>query len=101
MGILSSIGITVFNYNDLAPGNAPDQQEQHQVNVQEGGEVCKSDGIVCPCKANNIHIYFTYFWKYTKAEVLRMSKLELFLVLSPVGYLHTILILERKSLKIP
>ena len=32
----------------------PEQKEQQQGNGQEGDEVCKSEGIVCPLKANRV-----------------------------------------------
>ena len=44
----------------------------------------KSEGIIGPLKANNLQNYFARFRKYTKEEMLNMSKLELFLVFFPV-----------------
>ena len=62
----------------------------------------KSEGIIFPCKANNLQNYFVHFWNYTKEEVLKMRKLELFLVLFPVGYLKTLLTPDKKKvLKYP
>ena len=57
----------------------------------------KSEGIICHCKANNVQNDFAFFWNYTQEEVPNMSKLELFLVFFPVGYLDTILILETNE----
>ena len=57
----------------------------------------KSEIIICPRKANNLQNYFACFRNYTKDEVLKMSKLDLFLVLFRVGYLNTILIPKTKK----
>ena len=62
--------------------------------------MCKSEGIICHRKVNNIHIYLACFRKYTKEEVLKKRKIYLFLVLFLVGYLNIILIPEiNKVLK--
>ena len=42
---------------------------------------------------------FYFCCKYTKWQVLKMIKLELFLVLFPVGYLDTILFLETDKVQ--
>ena len=91
MAVLCCIFITIDEDNDTAPENIPEQQQQHQGNRPKVGEVWKSEGIICPHKANNILNYFTCFWKYTKEEVTKMIKLELFLGFFTVGYLNTVL----------
>ena len=97
MAVLHCIGITIDDDNDTAPENVPEQQRQQQWNGEEGGEVWKPEGIICPRKANNLQNYFACFRNYTKDEVLKMSKLDLFLVLFRVGYLNTILIPETNK----
>ena len=59
--------------------------------------MCKSESIICLRKANNIHNYFACFWNYTKQEVLKMIMLEILLVLIPVGYLNTILMIDTNN----
>ena len=52
----------------------------------------KSEGIIFPRKSKNVQNSFMCFQNYTQEETLKMVKLDLFLVFSPVGYLSTILI---------
>ena len=90
--VLPCIGIKIYDANNIAPESVPKQQEKQQGNIQEGGEVWKPEGIIFPRKVNNLQNYFACFWNYTKEEVLRMIKLELFLIFLPFGYLVNILI---------
>ena len=92
MAIISCIGIKIDDNNYPAPDNVPDQQYQQQENGKEGGKLCKSEGVVCPRKANNVWNYFTFFCNYTQEEVLNMINLDIFLVLFSVGYLKNTLI---------
>ena len=94
MAALCCIVITIDYNNDPAPYIFHEHQEQHQRNEEEGGEVWKSEGIICPRKANNLQNYIASFWNHTKEEVLKMSKLDLFHFFFPFGYLNTILIPE-------
>ena len=66
MAIICCIGVTIDDDNDPAPERFPEHQYQHQGKGQEFGEVWKSEAIIYPCKANNLHNYFAYFWNYTK-----------------------------------
>ena len=59
--------------------------------------MCKSEGIICPPKGNNLQNLFACFQNYTKEDVLNMNKIEIFLVFFTVGYLDTILIPETKK----
>ena len=95
--VLHCLGITIDEDNDPASENVPEQQEQQKGNRQEGGEVWKSEGIICPRKAKNIQDYFSCFWNYTREEVLKKIELQLFLVFLTIGYLNTILISETKK----
>ena len=66
MAVLCCIRITIYDHNYSAPENVPEQKYQQVGNGEEGDEVCKSEGIICPCKANNLQNYFTCFRNYTK-----------------------------------
>ena len=102
MAVLCCIFITIDEDNDTAPENIPEQQQQHQGNRPKVGEVWKSEGIICPRKAKDLQNYFACFRNYTKEDVLKIRKLDIFLVLFPVGYLDTILIPQKKKfLRIP
>ena len=97
MSVLRCIGIKIDDDNYPAPENAPEQQKQQQGNGEEDGEVWKSEGIICPRKAKDLQNYFACFRNYTKEDVLKIRKLDIFLVLFPVGYLDTILIPETNK----
>ena len=92
MAIIFCIGITIDEENYPVTDNAPAQQQPQQWKEQKGGEVRKSEGIIWPQKANNVQNSFSCFRNYTQEEVLNMSKLELFLIFFPFGYLDTTLI---------
>ena len=83
--VLRCIGITIDDKNYPAPENVPEQQEKQQWNGEEGREVWKSEGIICPRKANNLRNYFACFCNLKKEEVLKMSKIELVPVFSLLG----------------
>ena len=95
--IICYVGITIDYGNDISPENVPEQQEQQKWNKQQGVKVWKPEGIIWPHKANNVKNYFVYFWNYMKEEVTKMNKLELFLVLSSVDHLNTIITLYLKN----
>ena len=80
-----SVALALQLMTKPAPENIPEQQEQQQGNGQEGGEVWKSEGIIFPRKANNLQNYFACFRNYTQEEVPKTRKLEILLVLFPVG----------------
>ena len=64
--VLRCIGITIDDKNYPAPENVPEQQEKQQWNGEEGREVWKSEGIICPRKANNLRNYFACFCNLKK-----------------------------------
>ena len=92
MAIVCCVVIAIAEENYPVTENAPTQQQPQQGKENQGGEVRKSEGIICPQKANNVQNYFSCFRNYTQEEVLNMSKLELFLFFFPFGYLNTTLI---------
>ena len=52
--ILRFIGSAIDDDNDPAPENTPEQKYQQQGNGQEGDEVWKLEGILCPSKTNRM-----------------------------------------------
>ena len=66
MAALCCIGITIDDENYPAPDNAPKQEDQQQGNRKGSGYEWKSEGIIFPNKANNLHKYFAFFWNYPK-----------------------------------
>ena len=97
MVIICYIGITIDDENDPAPENFPEKQEEQQGIEQQGGEVLKSEGIICPCKVDNVENFSVCLWNYTQEEVLKVSKLKILLVLFPIGYINTIIVSETKK----
>ena len=58
----------------------------------------QSEGIILPRRPKNLHKTNAAFKNYTREEVIKMTKLELFLFLFPVYYLKEILIPEINKL---
>ena len=77
MDVLIHIGIKIDKDNDNALYNVPEKSERHKENGEDGGEVCKSEGVICPRKADNLQNYFACFRNYKKEDVLKKSKLDL------------------------
>ena len=93
MAYLQGQGIVTDDDNDLAPEKIPGPAPA-PLNDQL---TWKSDGIICPRRANHLQNLAACFMNYTREEVMKMTKLELFLVLFPVEYLSTVLIPETKK----
>ena len=70
-------GIVVDDDIDPAPENIP-YEETQSVNDYN----CKSEGIICPRQSNNLHNNYAAFKNYSREEVMKMTKLELFLFIS-------------------
>ena len=79
--------------NDTAPENIPGPAPASP-NEQL---TWKLDGIICPRRANNLQNLAACLMNYTREEVMKMKKLELFIVLFPVEYLLTMLISETNK----
>ena len=75
-------GIAVDNGNDPVPKNIPDE-----VPNPEDGYSWISEGIIFPRLSKHLHNTYAAFRNYSREEVMKMTKLELFLILSPVDYL--------------
>ena len=75
-------GIADDDDNDPDTENIPYQVPQ-LVNALN----CKSEGIVFPGQLNNLHHTYATFKNYSREEVMKMTKLELFFIIFPVDYL--------------
>ena len=93
MADLRRQGIATDDENDPAPENIPGPAPA----PPNDQLTWKSDGIICPRRANNLQNSAACFMNYTREEVMKMTKLELFLVLFPVEYLSTVLIAETNK----
>ena len=90
-------GIAIDNDNDPAPENVPRQGE-----TNTGIGNCRREVIICPRKAGNLQNYFASFRHYSHDAILRMSLLQLFLVMFPEEYLEEVLIPDtNKGLSVP
>ena len=90
-------GITVGDVNDPAPENIPVPGNTPLTQLEEENS-WKYEGIIFPRRPNNLHNSNADFKSYTREEVMKMTKLELFLVLFPVDYLKEILVPKTNKL---
>ena len=74
--------IDINNDNNPAPENVP---RQGDTNTGTGN--WWREGIICPRKAGNLQKVFVSFRHYSHDAILRMSLLQLFLVVFPEEYL--------------
>ena len=90
-------GIAIDDDNYPAPENVPRQGE----NTTCTGNWTR-EGIICPRKAGNLQNSFASIRNYSHDAILRMSLLQLFLVMFPEDYLEEVLIPEtNKGLSVP
>ena len=90
-------GISINDDNDPATENVPRQVE----NTTHTGN-WRREGTICPRKAGNHQNSFAYFRHYSHDAILRMSLLQLFLVMFPEDYLKEVLIPEtNKGMGVP
>ena len=90
-------GIAIDGDNDPAPENVPRQGE-----TTTGTGNWRREGIIFPRKAGNLQNYFASFRHYSHDTILRMSLLQLCLVVFPEDYLEEILIPDtNKGLSVP
>ena len=90
-------GIAINDDNYPAPEKAP-----RQVETNTGTGNWRREGIICPRKSGNLQNYFSSFRHYSHDAILRMSLLQLFLVMFPEEYLEEVLIPEtNKGLSVP
>ena len=69
-------GIAIDDDNDPSPENFPRQGE-----ITAGAGNWKRESIICPHKSGNLQNSFASFKHYSHDAVLRMSLLQLFLII--------------------
>ena len=90
-------GVAIDGDNNPVPENFPTEGE-----TTAGTGNCRREGIICPQKAGNLQNSFTSFRHYLHDAVLRMSLLQLFLIMFPDDYIEQVLINEtNKGLRVP
>ena len=80
-------GISINDGNNTAPENVP---RQGDTNADTGN--WRREGIICPWKAGNLQNYFASFRNYSYNAILRISLLQLFLIMFPEDYHEEFLI---------
>ena len=78
-------GISIDDDNNPAPENVPRQGD-----TTTGTGNWRREGIICPRKAGNLQNYFASFRHCSHDAILRMSLLQLFLVMFPKDYLEEV-----------
>ena len=58
----------------------------------------KPEGIILPRRSNIVYHTYAAFKNYSREEVMKMTKLELFLILFPVDHLKEVLVPETNKL---
>ena len=90
-------GIAIDDDRNPAPDNIPRQGE-----TTAGTGNWRREGIICPRKSGNLQNYFASFRNYSHDAVLRMSLLQLFLIIFPEDYLEKVFIPEtNKGMSVP
>ena len=97
MADLRHQGIAVNDDNDPAPKNIPDTKNIPLPQLEEEN-LWRSEGIICPSQSKQLHNKYAAFKNYSREELMKMTELELFLILFPVEYLKEILIPETNNL---
>ena len=88
--------ITIDDDNDLAMVNVPRQGE-----TAAGTSIWRREVIICPRKAGNLQNSFASFRHYFHDALFCMSRLNLFLIMSPEGYLEQVIIPDtNKGLRV-
>ena len=93
MADLRRQGIATDEDNYPAPENIPGPSPE----PPNDQLTWKSGGIICPRREKNLQNSAACFMNYTREEVMKITKLELFLVFFPVEYLSTVLIPEKNK----
>ena len=89
--------ISIDDDNDPAPENVRRQGD----NTTHTGN-WRREGIICPRKAGNLQNSFASFRHYSHDAILRMSLLQLFLVMFTEEYLEEVLIPDtNKGISVP
>ena len=85
-------GIAIDDDNNPAPENVP-----RQVENTTGAVNWMREGIICPRKYSNLQNSFASFRHYSHDSILRMSLLQLFLIMFPEYYLEEVLITDTNK----
>ena len=80
-------GIAIVDDNNPAPENVPRQGE-----TTAGTVNWRREGIIFPHKSGNLQNSFASFRHYLHDSILRMSLLQLFLIMLPEEYIEKVLI---------
>ena len=96
-------GIEVDDNNDPAPGKIP-QTNNRTTSTDRTAEKALNwngaEGIAFPLLASNLPDTPVYFKNYSNKDVMKMSNINLFLILSPLDYLKQVVIPQtNKQLK--
>ena len=86
MADLRRQGIFINNDNDPSPFNIPFPENIPLPQLEEENSR-RSEGMIWPRQSNNLHNTNAAFKNYSREDVIKMIKLELFLILYPVEYL--------------
>ena len=90
-------GITV-DEDDTSPKTIPVPETITLPQMEEDTSWI-SDGIICPMQSKSLRNKNAAFKNYSHEEVLKMTNLELFFVITTVDYQKEILFLPQKNLK--
>ena len=97
MADLRRQGVSIYDDNNLAPDNFTRQGK-----IASGTSNWRREGIICPRKSGNLRNSFASFRHYLHDYILRMSLLQLLLVMLPEDYLEEVLITDtNKGLSVP
>ena len=88
---------SVDDDNNPSPGNHPVPENIILTELEEDN-IWRYEGIIFPRLSNNSHNTNAAFNNYSRKEVMKMMKLEFFLILFPVYYLKEILIPKTNKL---
>ena len=90
-------GIAFDNNNNHAAENIPAPVKNTLPQLEEYN-ICRLEGIICLRRSINLHNTNADFKNYSCEEEIKMTKLELFIILFPVEYLKEIFIPEMNNL---
>ena len=97
MGDLWRQGSFVDDKNDPAPENIPVLENIPLPQLEEENSWIL-EGTICTRRSNSLYDTYDALKKYSCEELMKMKRLEIFLLLFPVDYLKEILIPERNKL---
>ena len=66
----------------------------------EEGCSWRKEGIIFPRQSNNLHNTYAAFNNYSRKEVMKMKKLEMFLILFSVDYIKEIYVVIKSQVEV-